>query len=502
MSRKSKRRRMRLQVEHAQAGREAAESFEFLDDRGALAPASAAPAEGAAPVHVALPASSDRTEPVATQRVAEPTPASPGAGESTQRVAAADTPVVAAAPQEPVRTLGEILTEARETSGLSLEEASARTRISAKMLGYLENDQFGEFAAEAYARGSLRAYGGFLGLDVGMLLARYEAMRGHAAEPAAQPVWEPVVEPAMPPVVTRMHRPRDVRRLVLGGVAVLVMVAVAAGVFLVRSGVVQLRPEAGLTQIENELRETRAPDSTAHVAVAPMAVDSAPSLAQPSDVGPPAVALHEDTAPPAAAPRAALPPPATLPPPAPTTLVASREATMPTRASTPPPRVTVPPARETAASMTDLTEETLPNEVTETVAAPRLDPLVLTAAARDTCSLRLQIDTADGRTVQIHLQPGEARSWTARESFRIAARRGSKVDLWLNGRPVTIPSDGRPLRVDRGNVQALTTDQQNGVRSSGGRGSRKSRRAAGRGAVQSPAAAAGPSRAPVPGPLP
>ncbi|MEN8160200.1 MAG: helix-turn-helix domain-containing protein, partial [Myxococcota bacterium] len=64
-----------------------------------------------------------------------------------------------AEPTADVQTLGELLQQARESRGLSVEETSARTRISLKMLGHLENDRFGEFAADAYAKGFLRNYG-------------------------------------------------------------------------------------------------------------------------------------------------------------------------------------------------------------------------------------------------------------------------------------------------------------------------------------------------------
>jgi cytoskeletal protein RodZ len=492
MSRKSKRCRNRQPLEQVQPGHEAAESFEFLDDLGAPAPAGSS-----------VPFAADARRPVTTGpsepavdssvRVTRAAPDTDPAVTPTQAVQAIAAPAEPCIPKEPVRTLGEILTAAREASGLSVEEASARTRIPAKMIQHLENDRFGEFAAEAYARGSLRAYGGYLGLDVATLLGRYEALRGHVAEPAAQPVWEPLVEPVVSHAELHLRRRPDGRRLLLAGLATLAVVAVAAGAYLVRRGVVHLRPEAGLTQIENELRQTRAPDNAAHEVVRTAARDSVIPVTEAPGAAPPRAGFDEDTSPPPSAVRSA----ATHP--APAAVLAARATAPPPRGVTSPGPATAPPGREVASPITDLVEEPLPEEATEAASALRLDPLVLTAAARDTCSLRLQIDADGGRAAHIHLQPGEARSWTARASFRIAAGRGSKVDLWLNGRPIVVPGDGRALRIDRGSLQALTAEP---ARAAGGRGTRRHRRAAARASAQAPAAVAAPSRTHAPGPLP
>ena len=154
-------------------------------------------------------------------------------------------------PGRNVQTLGELLQQAREARGLTIDEASARTRISSGMLRHLESDRFGEFSADAYVKGFLRNYGNFLGLDVGLLLRRYEAISGRLVER----------EPDLLEVETTPRRPT--RRASSRSWTIIAAVA-ALGVLLWLfwnhgAARVGLRPTPGLEQIENELRQPQQP---------------------------------------------------------------------------------------------------------------------------------------------------------------------------------------------------------------------------------------------------
>jgi len=61
--------------------------------------------------------------------------------------------------------LGSLLTRAREARGLTLEDAERDTRISRRYLQALETEQFELIPAPVYARGFLRSYSQYLGLD-------------------------------------------------------------------------------------------------------------------------------------------------------------------------------------------------------------------------------------------------------------------------------------------------------------------------------------------------
>lgn len=69
--------------------------------------------------------------------------------------------------------LGSLLTRAREARGLTLEDAERDTRISRRYLQALEAEQFEVIPAPVYARGFLRSYAQYLGLDPQEALAMF-----------------------------------------------------------------------------------------------------------------------------------------------------------------------------------------------------------------------------------------------------------------------------------------------------------------------------------------
>lgn len=69
--------------------------------------------------------------------------------------------------------LGSWLMRAREARGLTLEDAERDTRISRRYLQALESEQFEVIPAPVYARGFLRSYSQYLGLDPQEMLALF-----------------------------------------------------------------------------------------------------------------------------------------------------------------------------------------------------------------------------------------------------------------------------------------------------------------------------------------
>lgn len=69
--------------------------------------------------------------------------------------------------------LGGMLREAREARGLSLEQVERDTRIVRRYLTALEEEDFEVFPADVYARGFLRSYASYLGLNPTELLALF-----------------------------------------------------------------------------------------------------------------------------------------------------------------------------------------------------------------------------------------------------------------------------------------------------------------------------------------
>src|SRR5258708_25613596 len=68
-------------------------------------------------------------------------------------------------PGPPAVTLGELLAAKRGERGLTIEQAAAATRIRAHYLSALESNELERLAAPVYAKGHVRTYARFLGLD-------------------------------------------------------------------------------------------------------------------------------------------------------------------------------------------------------------------------------------------------------------------------------------------------------------------------------------------------
>lgn len=73
--------------------------------------------------------------------------------------------------------IGEELRSAREAQGRTIQEASAATRIRPSYLEALEAERFGELGGNVYAKGFLRSYASYLGLDPAPLVEAYRSQQ-------------------------------------------------------------------------------------------------------------------------------------------------------------------------------------------------------------------------------------------------------------------------------------------------------------------------------------
>lgn len=78
-------------------------------------------------------------------------------------------------------SIGQRLKQAREERNLSIEKVEELTRIRAHYLRALESDDYSSMSSAAQARGFLRNYSGFLGLDIDEILLELQR-----AQPAAE----------------------------------------------------------------------------------------------------------------------------------------------------------------------------------------------------------------------------------------------------------------------------------------------------------------------------
>jgi cytoskeleton protein RodZ len=85
-------------------------------------------------------------------------------------------------------SVGQVLRDAREAQGITVEDAAVRLRLMHRQIEAMETDAFESLGQPVFARGFVRNYARLLGLAPDELLAR---MEGAPAEPAAVSHVEP-----------------------------------------------------------------------------------------------------------------------------------------------------------------------------------------------------------------------------------------------------------------------------------------------------------------------
>jgi hypothetical protein len=95
--------------------------------------------------------------------------------------------------------VGEILQTARERKGVDLSRAERETKIRARHLMALESGDIADLPAPVYAKGFLRNYSTYLGLDGDEMLARWRKEIDHpraADTPSIKPPPQPITTPS------------------------------------------------------------------------------------------------------------------------------------------------------------------------------------------------------------------------------------------------------------------------------------------------------------------
>ena len=142
-------------------------------------------------------------------------------------------------------SIGETLREARMRQGLDIADVEARTKIRAKYLRALENEEFALLPGSTFVKTFIRTYAELVGLDPHRLMEEYRANYEPRDEGEIQTLGPPA---AARPERTRRGPPGPPRR----GVVLLGAVVVVLGVLLV----------LGLTGDEEPARQSAATNTT------------------------------------------------------------------------------------------------------------------------------------------------------------------------------------------------------------------------------------------------
>jgi cytoskeleton protein RodZ len=88
-------------------------------------------------------------------------------------------------------SIGQSLTAARESAGMSVAQVSDVTRIRRTLVTAIENDDFALCGGDVYARGHLRTIAATIGLDPTSMLTQFDAEHERDVSPRAADVFEP-----------------------------------------------------------------------------------------------------------------------------------------------------------------------------------------------------------------------------------------------------------------------------------------------------------------------
>jgi hypothetical protein len=84
--------------------------------------------------------------------------------------------------------IGSTLREARMRDRIDISEVEAQTKIRAKYLRAIENEEWDLLPGPVYAKSFLRTYGDYLGLDSRMLIDEFKRRYEHPSEPEVRPI--------------------------------------------------------------------------------------------------------------------------------------------------------------------------------------------------------------------------------------------------------------------------------------------------------------------------
>lgn len=127
-----------------------------------------------------------------------------------------------------MESIGENLREARHNKKVSLEDASRATRIKIDILEQLESDEFDRLAAPTYAKGFLKLYAEYLGLDGQSIVEAYLRSQGGLRRQGLHMETEKAIRARKP---RELQLPlRSVGLVVLGVTAAVLIVVVGKSV--------------------------------------------------------------------------------------------------------------------------------------------------------------------------------------------------------------------------------------------------------------------------------
>ena len=142
--------------------------------------------------------------------------------------------------------IGSTLREARMRERIDITEVEARTKIRAKYLRAIENEEWDLLPGPVYAKSFLRTYGDFLGLDSRLLVDEYRRQYERPSDHDLQPISS---------LTRERERERGPRGPLISNDAVAAMVGSYPGRFAGVAAVDLARPVAAVRELRRCVRD-------------------------------------------------------------------------------------------------------------------------------------------------------------------------------------------------------------------------------------------------------
>lgn len=369
-----------------------------------------------------------------------------------------------------MKKTGQILREARESKGVSLQEASLHLKIGTKILKSMEDGDMTALPAKTFVRGFVQSYAQFLKLDPkkildlfqeemgtthpGMITAQVENINqpAPASQPGATSAAPAPTTPAkskepIPPRVPPLAVDPQSWSIYTKATVSLVIIAIVLLIIFIKRTIDRYEREGQVAQIATETIKPIEPVES----VSPVSSD-------PNSIIAPAAQLNEPVIPTTNTPANSTEPPSTAS--SATTLpaappVATSTATAPSKpTTTPPPAATVPPV-VTQPQIPPANPPPTPKPqapTTTTTAAPTLaqapqaPPQEVIVEALDKVTIEYNIDGSGKNSVSLKAE--QVHTFKAKEKMSLVFSDGGAVNIIHNGKDRGVPGNlGQPLKV-------------------------------------------------------
>ncbi len=154
--------------------------------------------------------------------------------------------------EEPQESLGKQLQHARTTLGLSVEQVIDKTKISGSNLRAMEEDNYQNLPAKAFARSFYAQYAKILGLDPDEIVAQFLKEDNHTSQQTGISINQRMQQ------TDSMTKPKGAFFISRVGLALLLLITLASGICWQRS----INPATYLSKKLRSLQTVDPPETT------------------------------------------------------------------------------------------------------------------------------------------------------------------------------------------------------------------------------------------------